>query len=288
LVNLVLPLTINIGLEPSLFKWGGLNITWHGLITAIAIVAGVWLAVTLGKRFNYTEDDAYAVALVGVFFGIVGARSLYVMENWRSMDMPWDAFRITEGGISIWGAIIGGVGCGLAYGLWRRLVPWRGLDVGAMGLILGMAIGRVGCLLIGDTIAKASSLPWAVEYTNSDSAGWQRGPQHPAVAYEMIGDLLILGIMALMVFRLRLKAGYAFASMLILYSLMRFGVSYLRVDSAFVIRHWITVPQLVSIIGLALGVLVAAVVRLRPAHWPEEPPPPGAVLGRTAKEAPPL
>jgi phosphatidylglycerol:prolipoprotein diacylglycerol transferase len=187
------------------------------------------------------------------------------------MDMPWEMFRITEGGISIWGAIIGGVGCGLAYGLWRRLVPWRGLDVGGMGLIFGMAVGRIACLVTGDTFAKSSHLPWAVEYTNVHSPGWGYGPEHPAVAYEMIGDLLILGIMALMVLRFRLKAGYAFGSLLVLYSVMRFGVSYLRVDSAFVIKDWITVPQFVSMLGLGLGLLMMIVVRLRPPSWPEQP-----------------
>jgi phosphatidylglycerol:prolipoprotein diacylglycerol transferase len=264
-------LTISIGLDPNLFRAGGLLITWHGLITAIAIVAGISLAVNLGKRFNYGEDEAYSVAIAGVLGGIIGARALYVMENWKSLDMPWEAFRITEGGISIWGAIIGGVGCALAYGLWRRLVPWRGLDVGGIGLIFGMAVGRIACLVTGDTFAKSSHLPWAVEYTNVNSPGWGYGPQHPAVAYEMVGDLLILVIMALMVLRLRLKAGYAFASLLVLYSLMRFGVSYLRVDSAFVIKDWITVPQFVSILGLGLGLITIIVVRLRPASWPEQP-----------------
>jgi prolipoprotein diacylglyceryltransferase len=60
---------------------------------------------------------------------------------------------------------------------------------------------------------------------------------------------------------------------------MRFGVSYLRVDSAFAIKDWITVPQFVSILGLGLGLLMIVVVRLRPASWPEQPEPmPPAVL----------
>jgi len=283
--NLLIALTIKIGIDPNLFEKGGLLLTWHGVFTAVGIACGVWLAVTLGKRFNYTEDDGYSVALFGVIGGIVGARALYVMENWKSLDMPWEVFRLNEGGISIWGAVLGGIVGGLAYGLWRRLVPWRGLDIGAMGLILGMAIGRIGDIINGEHIAKASHLPWAVEYTHINSPSWQLGPEHPAVAYEMIGDLLILGIMALMVFRLRLKAGYAFASMLILYSLMRFGVSELRIDSTFVVKDWITVPQLVSIIGLVLGLTVAAAVRLRPASWPEQPAPPpvGVPTGAAAK-----
>ncbi len=266
-------LTIKISWDPNLFHLGGLLITWHGVITAIAIGVAVITAVTLGRRFNYSEDDGYTIAMFGVIGGIIGARALFVMENWKSLDMPWQAFKITEGGISIWGAVIGGIVCGLGYGLWKRIVPWRGLDVGGMGLILGMGLGRIACLSAGDTIARTSHLPWAVEYTSPNSAGFGRGPQHPAVGYEMLGDFLILGIMALTVFRLRLKAGYAFASMLILYSLMRFGVSELRTDSAFVIRDWVTVPQFVSMIGLALGLVMLMLTWLRPASWPEQPEP---------------
>ncbi len=280
--SLLTALTIKIGMDPNLFEKGGLLITWHGVFTAVGIAAGVWVAVTLGKRFNYSEDDGYSVALFGVIGGIIGARALYVMERWTDLDLPWQIFKLNEGGISIWGAVLGGIAGGLAYGLIRRLVPWRGLDVGGMGLILGMAIGRIGDIINGEHIAKSSSLPWAVRYTHINSLSWQLPPQHPAVAYEMIGDLLILGIMALMVFRFRLKAGYAFASLLILYSLMRFGVSYLRVDSTFVFKDWITTPQLVSIIGLVLGLAVAALVRLRPASWPGQPAPQAATLASGA------
>lgn len=286
-------LTIKIGIDPNLFEKGGLLITWHGVFTAVGIALGVWIAVTLGRRFNYSEDDGYSVALCGVIGGIIGARGLYVMENWHGMSIPVDIFKLNEGGISIWGAVLGGIVGGLAYGLIRRLAPWRGMDVGAMGLILGMAIGRIGDLINGEHFAKASGLPWAFQYTNYNSPscappqnvidrfggnlhGFCLGPQHPATTYEMLGDLLILGVMAAMVFRFRLKAGYAFAAMLILYSAMRFGVSYLRVDSAYVISDWITVPQLVSIIGLLIGIAVAVGVRLRPASWPEHPAPQAA------------
>ena len=82
----------------------------------------------------------------------------------------------------------------------------RGLDAAAFGLLLGMAIGRIGDLINGEHWSKETSLWWGVAYSNIESPGWSRlqTPVHPATTYEMIGDLLIIGIMCV---RLRARRG---------------------------------------------------------------------------------
>ncbi len=248
-------LTIKIGIDPEIGHWGGLVLTWHGVLVALAIAIGVYVAVAIGRRKGFSEDDAYSVALAGVPAGIIGARVLFVAENWHLFeDAPLDIFRINEGGISIYGAIIGGVLGGLAYGMWRRLPIGRGLDAGAFGLILGMAIGRIGCLIAGDTLAESSSLPWAVEYTHSGSANFGLPPQHPAVAYEMLGDLLIFGLLFVMA-RLYRKDGLLFFSCFFLYSIMRFGLNFLREDSKLIAGGDLDVMQMVA---LGVAILSAA------------------------------
>jgi len=119
-------LSINIGIDPNITKVGGLLITWHGFFTAVGIVAGVWLAVGVAStdRVNIDPDTAYTIGMVVVACGLVGARALYVIENYgdnSSIDSVVDIFRITEGGISIYGAILGGAIGGWAYGLWKKL-----------------------------------------------------------------------------------------------------------------------------------------------------------------------
>src|SRR4029078_13154716 len=99
--------------------------------------------------------------------------------------------RINEGGITIYGAVIGGVLGAVADGLIRKLPITRGLDAAGFGLLLGMAIGRIGDLINGEHVAKASSLPWATEYTNRDSPGCQLSATHPATPDEISGDVLI-------------------------------------------------------------------------------------------------
>jgi phosphatidylglycerol:prolipoprotein diacylglycerol transferase len=251
-------------LDPEIRDFGGLLLTWHGVFTAVGIAAGVWLAVWLGKRRGFLEDDIYSAALIAIPFGIIGARALFVAERWNTPGLEdwYDVFRLNEGGISIYGAMLGGLLGGLIYGGFRRLPVLRALDIAIVALLLGMAIGRVGDVINGEHFAEPSSLPWAVRYTNLNSPSVLAHPecgldparslspddlcaQHPAVAYEMLADLLIVGV-GLLIIRFAKRDGVAFFACLLLYSLMRFGVSELRLDSREVI--WgLTTPQVTSL-----------------------------------------
>lgn len=288
MAGLVHLLTITIGMDPNIAKFGSLQLTWHGIFTAVGIAAGVYLGAWLGRRQGFTEDDAYSIALVGVPAGIIGARAMFVLENQERFHGQWlDVLRINEGGISIYGAVIGGVLGAVAYGLIRKMPIMRGLDAAAFGLLLGMAIGRIGDLINGEHVAKASSLPWATEYTNPASPSFTYGPTHPATTYEMLGDLLIIGIIALIFVKLwQTRPGVTFFAGLVLYSAMRFGVSYLRIDSGIncpnsvgcpnhVIKNWMSFPQVVSMCTFFIGSAGLAWTLLRK---PEQPLPAAASM----------
>ena len=244
-------------MDPNLGEVAGLLITWHGIFTALGIVAGVWLGVTLASsdRVRIDPDTAYTLGIIVVFCGIIGARALYVIENYgdsSSIDSFIDIFRITEGGISVYGAIIGGAVGGWSYGLWQRLPSAAGADVGAFGMLIGLAIGRIGDVINGEHLAEASSLPWALTYSHPNSPAFFLEAMHPAVAYEALGDLAILGILALL-WRLRPKSGVIFASGFLLYAVMRFFVSFLRLDSEEPLLG-LSTPQLVSLLVVIVGI----------------------------------
>lgn len=265
-------LSIDIGINPNLGTFLGALISWHGVFTAVGIIAGVWLAVKLAEsaRVNIDPDTAYWIGMIVVFAGIIGARALYAIENYgdnTNIDSFADVFlNITEGGISIYGAIIGGALAGWAYGLFKRLHSAAGADAGVFGLLIGLAFGRVGDIINGEHFAKATSLPWGITYSNPNSPGFEHsiisGPTHPAVAYELIGDLVILGGLALL-WRLNPKSGVLFCTGFISYAIMRFFVSFLRIDSKEPLLG-LTTPQLVSLVVIAVGVPLLAYFLKRP------------------------
>ncbi len=254
---------IEIGIDPEIGRIGALLLTWHGVFTAIGIAVGVWVAVQFAKRAGFIEDVSYTVALIAVPAGIIGARALYVIENrelFGGSDWP-DIFAINEGGISIYGALIGGVIGGLAYGLWKRLPIGAGLDAAAFGMILGQGIGRIGDVINGEHFAKTTDLPFAVVYTHANSPSFARDPQHPAVAYELIGDALIF-LVLLGLRRIYRRDGLLFFTYAFLYSLMRLGVSALRLDKE--ILWEFKMAQVVALGVIAISIVAYTLILLRP------------------------
>jgi phosphatidylglycerol:prolipoprotein diacylglycerol transferase len=257
-MNVLTPLlAITIGIDPNVGNAFGLLITWHGIFTAIGIVAGVWIAVSVAQsdRVNIDIDTAYTIGLIVVAAGIIGARALYVIENYGdspTIDSFPEIFKLTEGGISIYGALIGGVLGGFAYAAWKKLPAAAGADAAAFGLLPGLAIGRIGDIINGEHFAKTSDLPWAVFYSNPNSTAFYRAAMHPAVAYELIGDMVIFAAIVL-AWRFRPKSGVIFCSAMLGYAVMRFFVSYLRIDSHE--QFWgMTTPQVVSLLFIIVGV----------------------------------
>ena len=307
-------LVIEIPWGPNIAKLGPFLISWHGFFTAVGILGGVQLALWIVRRTGYDEDHAYNLALVGVPSGIIGARILFVLEHWSFYSSnPGQILALTEGGISVWGAVIGGVLGSLLFALWRGYEIRRGLDAAGFGLITGMAIGRLGDLVNGEHLALSTSLPWGVVYTHPDSPGFAHsldigtthpsltrmverfgeeltfGAVHPATTYEMLGDLVILGAMFWLLFGLlRRRPGLTFFVFLVGYAVMRFAVTYLRVDSSDTFVPGLRVPQLVSVV-VVLASLPAIFYLLRqpPVEDPRAPAGSPPADAARAPDAPP-
>ncbi len=286
---------IDINIDPDIFG-GGFTLTWHGFFTAVGIALGVWLSLRIARRISLSEDDVMNIALVAVPSGIVGARTLWVLEHTDQIENVGDLFAVTDGGISIYGAVIGGVlGAFLYVSFFRPQFPkWIGLDMAAPGMILGQAIGRLGDLVNGEHFAKASDLPWAFRYTHPDTEGpwaqitdgripdaaaWFRGQAgqlgeapvavHPvAGGYELILDLMILAGLLLMR-RMRILPGWGFIFYVVSYAAVRGLLALLRSDEQTIVGG-LSVPQFVAIITtLAAGVMAYHLLKhpqLRPEY----------------------
>ncbi len=258
-------LAIDINIDPVMAEFGPFTLTWHGLFTAVGIIAGVSLSVWIAKKDGIPSEIAQEIALVGVPCAIVGARLFFVAEHWdRFSDDPAEIITgITEGGITLYGGLLGGVLGGVLYGWFHKWPIPIGLDAAAPGMVLGQAIGRLGDLINGEHHADESGLPWAVRYTHPDTLGEFGKAVHPtAGGYELLGDLVIGALLIFVVRRYARVPGWVFCAYMALYGAMRFVFSYTRTDEQ--VYFDVPVPQIVS------GVLVGSALALAAIfyRWP--------------------
>ena len=184
----------------------------------------------------------------------------------------WDRFgshpieivtKVTEGGITLYGGLIGGVVGGLIYSIWHKWPIAIGLDGAAPGMLVGQGIGRIGDLINGEHHATHTDLPWGVRYTNPNTLGQFREAVHPtAGGYELIGDFLICAILLWVARRYIKVPGWTFCLYIILYAIMRYILSFTRLDEQ---ELWsIPVPQVVSGLLISVAVIAAGILYRHP------------------------
>jgi phosphatidylglycerol:prolipoprotein diacylglycerol transferase len=226
--------TIVIDLDPNLARIGPLLITWHGVFSVLGILAAARVGQYLLRREGVPADRIYDMAVWMVVAGLIGARALYVWENYQQFEGAWQrAFFINEGGIDQWGGIFGALFGGY---LWcrRNNVDYRKvIDAAGPANALGFAIGRIGDIINGEHHAIASNLPWAVNYVNPLTLGEPGRSVHPEVAYELLWNLIVFAVAMLTFdrFKRRVPTGVVGLTWLSVYAIGRFFLSFLRTDS---------------------------------------------------------
>jgi phosphatidylglycerol:prolipoprotein diacylglycerol transferase len=248
-------LTIVIDLNPNLFRIGPFLITWHGVFAVLGILAGARLGVWLLEKDGVdTTRSADGVAwMVGL--GLVGARLLYVWENFRLFagGQILRVFALTEGGISQWGGLFGAMAGAYVWARRGRFSYWKLIDASGAAAMVGLAIGRIGDVINGEHHGTPTGAPWGVEYVNPATLGEPGVVVHPEVAYEMVLTLVLLG--ALLPFHQRLKArlpdGVLGLIYLGLYAIGRFFLSFYRTDPA--VFAGLRQAQLASLLMVAIA-----------------------------------
>ncbi len=246
---------------PILFEVGNFAIRWYGLLIAIAVLIGVNLSQFLAKRRGVKPELLADYVIWGIIGAIPCARLYYVLFQWRSYaDRPQDIIAIWQGGIAIHGAILGGVIAALIFCRLNRLSFWQLGDLIAPALILGQAIGRWGNFFNSEAFGAPTDLPWKlyIPLQNRPLNLVEYEYFHPTFLYESVWNL---GVFALLLYLFfwglrhgdRLKTGTIFLAYWIAYSAGRVWIEGLRTDS--LMLGGIRVAQLVSLTGMALGIL---------------------------------
>ena len=252
---------IVIDIDPVLTTIGPLTLRWYGLMMSLAILAGVAFGVREAKRRGIGEEDALSIVLWAIPSAFIGARLLHVIDAWQYYTTyPLQILAVQEGGLAIYGGLLGGIAGGAWAARRRGLLSWKLADAAAPAILLGQAIGRLGCFANGDHQGYPADLPWATSYIHPGSLAPDSLPRHPTQLYELFYDLAVLGLLVLLGKRVK-KGGVVFTLYAVLYSFGRFWISALREDALFLLG--LKEAQVVSIAVFLVAVPALAILLRR-------------------------
>jgi phosphatidylglycerol:prolipoprotein diacylglycerol transferase len=233
-------------LDPIAFNLGPLTVHWYGITLGLAALAGLLIAVQEGKRFGLSPDFFLDLMLYGVPSSIIVARLYYVGFKWGYYkDHPGEIIQIWNGGIAIYGALIGALLCGFFYIRAKGFDFWRIVDICAPSLLIGQMIGRWGNFINQEAYGGEVERTFLSDTLHIPSfivnqMNVQGVYHHPTFLYESLWSLL--GLVILFIIRRRnfLRAGELFFCYIIWYSIGRFFIEALRTDSlAFKGPQWL-------------------------------------------------
>jgi len=241
----------------------------------LGVLAASYVAYVEARRRKEDTDHVWQLFPWVLIAGILGARIGWIVSEIgnRQFSDIWSLVDVRQGGLSIQGTIIGGALAVILYCRRYKLSFFKWVDIIAPGLALGQAIGRWGNFFNQEAFGSPTDLPWGIQIDvrrQAEVAGPNAGftPSsdlrfHPTFAYEMIWNVLNMGILLWLgrQRRIRLREGDIFWIYLIFYSVGRYLIEELRVDSAMV--SGFKAPQIFSIVAILFAVIMIA-VRHRP------------------------
>lgn len=241
-----------------LFFVGDFSIRAYGLILSLSIILATGVAYFLAKQDGRWHNHIVDIGIYSGIAGIVGARL------WDVFFFDWayyshhlsEIFYVWQGGMAIQGGIVFGVGAGIIYAKRHKIDILALADIVAPAIILGQAIGRCANLLNGDAFGAPTGGNFGIIYPETTLAYHTYGaqPLWPAEVWEGQIDFVIFAL--LLIFRAFPHAkGQAFSLYIMLYSLARFGLEFLRGDYATPVFLSFTSAQTTSLVAFILALI---------------------------------
>ncbi|HDC5676867.1 TPA: prolipoprotein diacylglyceryl transferase [Staphylococcus aureus] len=252
-------------IDPVAFNLGPLSVRWYGIIIAVGILLGYFVAQRALVKAGLHKDTLVDIIFYSALFGFIAARIYFVIFQWPYYaENPGEIIKIWHGGIAIHGGLIGGFIAGVIVCKVKNLNPFQIGDIVAPSIILAQGIGRWGNFMNheahGGPVSRAFleqlHLPnFIIEnmYINGQY-------YHPTFLYESIWD--VAGFIILVNIRKHLKLGETFFLYLTWYSIGRFFIEGLRTDSLMLTSN-IRVAQLASILLILISISLIVYRRIK-------------------------
>jgi prolipoprotein diacylglyceryl transferase len=216
---------------------GPLRLNAYGLMIAIGVIVAVRIAGRRAEKFGVaTMEDFSSIATWAVPAGIIGGRAYHVITDVQLFRDNWiDALKIWQGGLGIWGGVFVGVLVGYWRAKVRSLDAWWILSCAAPAIPVAQAIGRWGNWWNQELFGRPTDLPWALSVSNGTAikAGYPAGTTfHPTFLYESLACLALAALLLVVERRFSPARGRLIAWYAAGYTIFRFFIEGLRVDSA--------------------------------------------------------
>ena len=237
---------------------GTLSVYWYGIIIAVGLILAVLYGMANAKRLGVSADKLLNCVIVGVITGIVGARAYYVFFQWEYYSAHTDKIlAVNEGGLAIYGGIIGALIGGLIVAKIDKMDIPALLDVAAVGFLIGQGIGRWGNFFNQEAYGTPTDLLWGMM-----SEGTNNIAVHPCFLYESVWCLL--GALVLHLFsksKARKYHGQLALMYMVWYGVERTVVEGLRTDSLYIPHTGLRVSQILSIFLAVWGIVLLLVLK---------------------------
>jgi phosphatidylglycerol:prolipoprotein diacylglycerol transferase len=248
-------LNLEFHLNPVAFSIKGINIYWYGLIIMVGMLLALWYAILRAKEFNLNLDLVCSFATCAIIFGVVGTRLYEVAFNHGQIEKFWDIVNLRNGGLAIYGGLIGGAIAIFIFSKFKRINFFAVTDLFAGSVLIGQALGRWGNFFNMEAFGINTKLPWGMTslpiqntLTEMKASGLNVDPQvpvHPCFFYEslwcLIGFAIVAGYTKHRKFNSELTLIYA-----MWYGCGRFFIEFLRSDH--LVFLGVNVSQAVSVL----------------------------------------
>jgi phosphatidylglycerol:prolipoprotein diacylglycerol transferase len=226
------------------FSIFGINIYWYGIIIASGFLLAVFLGMRTAEKYGINPDDVIDMVLIAAPVAIIGARLFYVLFSLGEPNNPYvkdplKILKVWEGGLAIYGGVIGGLGTAYVFARVKKIKVSRLFDFGVPYFILAQAIGRWGNFVNQEAFGSNTDLPWGMisdktrrYFIENPQLGMNPDlPVHPTFLYESLWDLSVFFFLIWYRSRRKKLNGEVFCLFMALYGAGRFVIEGLRTDS---------------------------------------------------------
>lgn len=260
---------LGLSFNPSrvAFSIGSKPIYWYGIIIAAGFLLAVYYAMRRADQFGLTQDNIIDMLICAVPLAIIGARAYYCLFSWNLYkDDPIRVLYIWEGGLAIYGGVIGAVIGLFLYTKVKKVKTSALLDIGGLGLLIGQSIGRWGNFMNREAFGAQTDSFLRMGLTDANGATIY---VHPTFLYESVWNAI--GLLLLHFYSKRRKFdGQIFLMYLGWYGLGRMFIEGLRTDSLYVGASNLRVSQLLAGICFLAVVIFLVYDKIFREHDPEK------------------